>query len=88
MDFKWSIKWNKKALDDLKKIDIAKAKVIKDKVEQYLVKSPIELGEKMQFIFKGFYRYRIGSYRVIYSVNQEELLILILSVGKRDEIYN
>jgi mRNA interferase RelE/StbE len=48
----------------------------------------LELGEKMQFVYKGFYRYRIGSYRVIYSVNQEEVLVLVLSVGKRDEIYN
>jgi mRNA interferase RelE/StbE len=88
LDFKWSIKWNKKALDDLKKIDVKKAKFIKDKVEQYLVKSPLELGEKMQHVFKGFYRYRIGSYRVIYSIIQTEVLILVLSVGKRDEIYD
>jgi len=88
LDCKWSIRWNKKALDDLKKIDVTQAKFIKDKVEQYLVQSQVELGEKMQHIFKGFYRYRIGSYRVIYSVNQSEVLILVLAIGKRDEIYS
>ena len=87
LDSKWIVKWNKYALDDLKIIDKEKANLIRKKVETFLIQSPLELGEKLTFNLKGLYRYRIGLYRVIYSINNYEMLILVLYVGKRDEIY-
>ena len=33
------------------------------------------------------YRLRIGGWRVIYDVREEELIILVLKVGSRGEIY-
>ncbi|NLJ49850.1 MAG: type II toxin-antitoxin system RelE/ParE family toxin [Candidatus Atribacteria bacterium] len=38
--------------------------------------------------FKGFFRYRIGKFRVIYTIQENHLLILVLKVGKRDEVYD
>lgn len=88
MDSNWTVKWNKYALNDLKRIDREKAKIIREKVETFLIQSPLELGEKLTFKLKGLYRYRIGLYRVIYSVNNSEMLIIVIYVGKKDEIYN
>jgi mRNA interferase RelE/StbE len=34
-----------------------------------------------------FYRIRVGNYRVIYEINDGELLILIVEIGNRKEIY-
>ena len=36
---------------------------------------------------KGLWRYRIGDYRLICSIQDERLIILALSVGHRKEIY-
>lgn len=36
---------------------------------------------------KNLYRIRIGDYRIIYSVNDYELIIYIFQVGHRREIY-
>ncbi|RJP23416.1 MAG: type II toxin-antitoxin system RelE/ParE family toxin [Candidatus Omnitrophota bacterium] len=36
---------------------------------------------------KGFYRLRIGDYRVIYEVRDDRLLIIIIQIGHRREIY-
>lgn len=60
MDSNWTVKWNKYALNDLKRIDREKAKIIREKVETFLIQSPLELGEKLTFKLKGLYRYRIG----------------------------
>ena len=34
------------------------------------------------------YRLRVGDYRVILDINQEKLLILIIKIGHRRNIYN
>ncbi|WXT99616.1 MAG: hypothetical protein Ctma_0320 [Catillopecten margaritatus gill symbiont] len=34
------------------------------------------------------YRIRIGSYRVIYEINDNELIILVISIGHRKNIYS
>jgi|WetSurMetagenome_2_1015567.scaffolds.fasta_scaffold1284070_2 mRNA interferase RelE/StbE len=36
---------------------------------------------------KGYYRLRVGEYRVIYTINHDELIIAILSIGNRGDIY-
>lgn len=36
---------------------------------------------------KGFWRYRIGDYRIIASINDKELIIYAMEIGHRKEIY-
>lgn len=33
------------------------------------------------------YRLRVGGWRVIYDIREEELIILVLNIGSRGEIY-
>ena len=33
------------------------------------------------------YRFRVGDWRVIYAVQEEELIILVLKIGSRGDIY-
>ncbi|MCC8048635.1 MAG: type II toxin-antitoxin system RelE/ParE family toxin [Oscillospiraceae bacterium] len=37
---------------------------------------------------KGLLRLRVGDYRIIYSVDNGELTVLIIDAGNRGEIYN
>lgn len=34
------------------------------------------------------YRLRVGNYRIIYTINDDELLIYIVNAGNRGQIYN
>ena len=33
------------------------------------------------------FRIRIGNYRVIYEINSNELIVLVLKVGRRQDVY-
>ena len=84
----YKVIWEDSALEGLAKIDYTIAKKIKTKVETYLVKDPLNLGKPLTHEFRGFYRYRCyDAYRVIYKVKKSELLILVVKVGHRREIY-
>ena len=36
---------------------------------------------------RGFYKLRVGSYRIIYTANQRQHLLTVHLIGHRDDIY-
>jgi mRNA interferase RelE/StbE len=52
-----------------------------------LAKNPRPAGAKALQGMKGLLRVRIGDYRVIYKVEHDRLLILIVKIGHRSDIY-
>lgn len=36
---------------------------------------------------KGLYKYRIGSYRIIYQIKRSILVIMVIDIGHRRDIY-
>jgi mRNA interferase RelE/StbE len=83
----YSIQWHEEAINDFKKIDRETKKKIIAKVTDYLSKDPLSLGKPLQGIFKGLYRYRYGSYRIVYAIDRESVVILILRVADRKDVY-
>lgn len=37
--------------------------------------------------YNDIYRLRVGDYRILYTVNNNELIIMVLDVGNRGQIY-
>ena len=73
--------------EDLKKLDRSLRKRILDKIEKYLAKDPKHLGKALTGQFKGFWRYRVGDFRVIYRIAESEILVLVARIGHRKNIY-
>ena len=73
--------------EDLAKLDKSTAKKILARIETYLARGPKELGKPLKGEFQGYWRYRWGNYRVIYKIAEREILILILRIGHRKDIY-
>jgi len=44
-------------------------------------------GKQLRLSLKGRWSYRVGSYRIIYSVEHKKLVVLIIDIGHRREIY-
>ena len=44
-------------------------------------------GKLLKGELKGRYSYRVGSYRILYLVHQHQLLVLIIDIGHRRDIY-
>ena len=57
------------------------------KVESYLAKNPRQLGKSLVGQYQGCYRYRFGDFRVIYQVQEKELVVLVLRTGHRKGVY-
>jgi len=83
----YKVIWHADAIEDLLNLDKNMQTKIALKIKDYLSSEPLTLGKPLLGIFKGLYRYRYGSYRIIYSVDRSDEKILILRIGHRREIY-
>lgn len=70
----------------LKKLEESTRKRIKDKLRA-LSNNP-ELGKPLVGRLAGLWSLRIGDYRSIYQIRKAELLILVLTIGHRKNIYD
>lgn len=55
-------------------------------VIESLAENP-ELGKALTNVLKGNYSHRIGTYRIIYTISHKKLIITIIDIGHRREIY-
>ena len=51
-----------------------------------LEKDPFQ-GKPLKGELHGRYSYRVGTYRIIYLIHRHELLVLVIDVGHRRDIY-
>ncbi|MEN8219164.1 MAG: type II toxin-antitoxin system RelE/ParE family toxin [Pseudomonadota bacterium] len=63
---------------------------IKPAAQRYIKKLPPSLQIRIIKRLKGFenrYRIRVGDYRIIYEIHDNILLVVVLEVGHRSDIY-
>ena len=89
MSKKYEVRLEKPAQKSLKKMDQNDAKIIMAWISKNLVdcEDPYLHGKALQGDLKGKWRYRIGNYRLIAHIDNENVIILVLVIGHRREIY-
>jgi mRNA interferase RelE/StbE len=83
---KYKIEVNRSAAKAVKKILKPDRKRISEKIDSLAEKLPNPDITKM----KGnnpFHKVRVGNYRIIYEIQDDVLLILIVKIGHRKDIY-
>ncbi len=82
----YEIVLDKKVLKDLKKIDKKDRKKIIETIEKKIAKNPYT-GKRLLGNLSNFYRYRVGDYRIIYSIFDDRIEIEIIKIGHRKDVY-
>jgi mRNA interferase RelE/StbE len=73
-------------IKDLQKIDRSTLKRIKQDIETKLTVAPSRFGKPLRTSLKGYRRLRIGSWRVIFKIEQQTVRIVF--IGKKPEVYH
>ena len=86
----WAIEVTDTALRQLEKFDDTAQRRIWRYLNQRVVPldNPRKLGEPLQGKrFGEFWRYRVGDYRLVTRIEDDHLVILVVRVGHRREVY-
>ena len=86
----WKIKVSPAADRELSKLDSPQAKRILKFLHERLAKldDPRSIGKALQGSrFGEFWRYRVSEYRLICKIEDDRLVVLVLRVGHRKDIY-
>ena len=82
---KYSIKYTKEAKRRIEKLDPSIRLIIKKAIKS-LLSNPYK-GKPLSYELAGLYSLRTSDYRIIYRIKEKQLIIIVISVGHRKEIY-
>lgn len=86
---RYHVLFSKTALKTMEKLDPHVSSLIIGWIRKNLegCSDPRAHGKPLKGNRKGEWRYRIGNYRVLAEIRDEEVLIYVLEIGHRKEIY-
>ena len=86
----WAIEFDPDAVRDLKKLD----RQVQARILEFLrtrvgaMKNPRDLGEALAGTKLGSYwKYRVGDWRIICDIQDLRIIVRVLRVGNRREVY-
>lgn len=82
----YSVEWDEAALKELERLDRPTSRRVIKHIESLSTK-PIPSGARPLNGYPGLWRIRVGNYRVVYAIEDGRLVVLILVVGHRREVY-
>jgi len=83
----YSIEIENRCLMELKKLDRTVVKRAFELIENVIAKDPFS-GKKLKGKYVGLLNYRFSDYRIIYEIRQHKLLVVILRIRHRKNVYN
>ena len=87
---KYHVEYSKDAQRDIKKLD----KPMRNRIKSYILnnlegcENPRLRGKPLVGNLRGNWSYRVGNYRIIAKIEDDKILINIVEVGHRGDIYN
>jgi mRNA interferase RelE/StbE len=86
----WKVEFDRAAERELNKLDRQHARRILTFLSERVahLKDPRSLGEALKGSKLGeFWKYRVGDYRVIVRIEDEKLIVLVVRIGHRRDVY-
>ncbi len=87
---KYTVEYTRQAVKSLKKLDRPIRALLFGWIEKNLVgcEDPRIHGKGLTANRSGEWRYRVGDYRILAEIQDDRVLILVLEIGHRREIYD
>ncbi len=85
----WTVEFDPQAEKELDRLDPQHAR----RILKYLFgriatdEDPRRFGDPLRSNLAGLWKYRVGNYRIICDIQDEVLLVLVLRIGHRREVY-
>ncbi len=85
----WTYRFDERALKEIKKLGRQAQREIISYLDERVAGSvdPRRFGKELKADLAGLWRYRVGDYRIICQIRDKELIVLIVAVGHRRNVY-
>ena len=86
----WQIEFDESAKRELAKLDRQVARRLIDFLKNRVLslRDPRSVGQALRGSTLGeFWKYRVGDFRIIASIQDDRMIVLVLRVGNRSDIY-
>lgn len=85
----WKIEFDHRARKELRKLNPQDQNRILKWLRQNLAtdQDPRRFGKSLKGRMKGLWRYRVGDYRIISHIDDKKVLVLVIRIGHRRDIY-
>ncbi len=86
---RYTVKFTERARKNLLKLDKSTSKLILAWIRKNLenCEDPRRHGKALTANLSGQWRYRVGNYRILAQIDDNEITILVLEIGHRRDIY-
>ena len=84
----WKIKLSNDATKQVEKLDATtKKRIVKFIIDLAAVDNPRQQGKALKGKLSNYWRYRVGDFRIICEIIDNEIAIVVIEIGHRKEIY-
>ena len=85
----WRIEFDEAAKKELARLD----RQVQVQIQRFLreriatEEDPRRFGESLRGNLSGFWKYRVGDYRIVAEIREEDVLVLVVRIGHRSKVY-
>lgn len=86
----WRVEFDRDAARDLRKLDTQAQRHILRYLRDRIAtdEDPRRFGHALTGDLRGLWRYRVGDYRIVASIEDNRFVVLVVTVGHRREVYD
>lgn len=85
---RYIIEYDTEIEEKLSKIPKTMRKRIREAIEERLMVAPLDYGKPLVREWRGYRRLRVGDYRVIYRVFEQRVVVFIVEIDHRKDVYD
>jgi mRNA interferase RelE/StbE len=85
----WVYRFDERALKELRKLGRQAQRDIVTYLDERVAgdADPRRFGKGLKADLSGLWRYRVGDYRILCQIKDTEILVLVVAVGHRRDVY-